>query len=149
MQDTTNTGDWYRVFFQTNSYGEPSIEGVLYCWRLYFRFLRKTVLIDPQEWWKTFHWSTFFVFEQLQRMLKWETVHHDKMSLVKIAPDLLKEGLEYLDILYKAKAHIEGNNPMIPAVRRFYQLSPNRVSVPIPEEYFPESWLALCVQETQ
>ena len=147
MQSTTNTGDWYRVFFQTNSYGEPSIAGVLHCWRIYLKFIRQTVMIDPQEWWKTFHWSTYFVYEQLQRMLKYETMQQDNMSLGRIAPELLKESLEYFDQLYKAKAIIEGNNPLIPAVRKFYQLSPNRVSVPIPEEYFPESWLTFCIPQ--
>jgi hypothetical protein len=77
-------------------------------------------------------------------MMIYEGKVMDEFSLKVLNPELYQQGVCYMNILYKSKLHLEGNNPLMTATRKYYVPVNNRVSAPIPEEFFPETWFQLC-----
>jgi hypothetical protein len=142
LSKTVSHSSFYELFFQDTSQGRMKIHETQLLLEKYHHFLLCSVMKNPIKWWRTMHFTTSFLFEQLKLIQSYLLTVELPWAFEDFLVQYRNDFLKWIDLLQESKIQFDREHPNYVKIRSYYQENRkfNRISPPLPGEFFPVKW---------
>lgn len=135
--------NFYQLFFNMSQFGEATRDEYKFILAEYIKFLKKGIGKHPEKWWQTMYFTAKFIYEQINKVIVSLFAVPEAWGKDELILKSRKYLIELVDTLRKANESIISEYPSLKGMNKVYRELSNRVSPPLPGEFFPIKWLQL------